>query len=211
MLSAVINRAGRATGDARWGAQVARDHRQRLRGGTFLLEVLKQNGVEGAAARAPFFKSSAASTPVYERGRVLQAVVRKTDVSDDTLREVLRGVDGQMSGYELAQSCSSRTGADPHADSGEPARRLHRRRRRPRQLRAGTGPRGAGQERSVRWSLRPSSFVPGPSPWVLCPTSGVLGQIVLGSVETVIGWRSSAERTDDRGQGTSDEGRRTSD
>jgi beta-lactamase regulating signal transducer with metallopeptidase domain len=68
---------------------------------TFLLEVLKQNGVEGAA-RAPFFKTVAGVSSGYERGRVLQAVVKKPGTSAETLREVLRASSG-MSGYELSQ------------------------------------------------------------------------------------------------------------
>ena len=43
---------------------------------TFLLEVLKQNGVEGPA-RAPFFKVVSGLSSGYERGRVLQAVVQE--------------------------------------------------------------------------------------------------------------------------------------
>jgi hypothetical protein len=73
--------------------------------GTFLLEVLRQNGVEGAA-RAPFFKVVSGLDSGYERGRVLQAVVKKSDVSNDTLLEVLRSSKG-MSGYELSQLLQS--------------------------------------------------------------------------------------------------------
>ena len=69
--------------------------------GTFLHEVLKQNGVEGSS-RAPFFKVVSGLGSGYERGRVLQAVVSKPDVSADTVREVLKATSG-MSGYELSQ------------------------------------------------------------------------------------------------------------
>jgi len=72
---------------------------------TFLLEVLKQNGVEGAA-RDPFFKVAGGLGSGYERGRVLQEVVRKSDASADTLRAVLQASKG-MSGYELSQLLQS--------------------------------------------------------------------------------------------------------
>jgi hypothetical protein len=68
---------------------------------TFLHEVLKQSGVEGSL-RAPFFKVVSGLGSGYERGRVLQAAIRKPGVSGDTLREVLHSTSG-MSGYELSQ------------------------------------------------------------------------------------------------------------
>jgi len=68
---------------------------------TFLLEILKQNGIEGAA-RGPFFKTVAGLSSGYERGRVLQTIVKKPGTSAETLREVLRASSG-MSGYELSQ------------------------------------------------------------------------------------------------------------
>jgi hypothetical protein len=77
--------------------------------GTFLHEVLRQSGVEGAV-RAPFFKVVSRMSSGYEKGRVLQAVVKKPDVSDDTLREVLRSSRG-MSGYELSQLLIAVAGA----------------------------------------------------------------------------------------------------
>ena len=40
--------------------------------------------------RAPFFKVVGRMSSGYEKGRLLQAVVKKPGVSDDTLREVLR-------------------------------------------------------------------------------------------------------------------------
>jgi beta-lactamase regulating signal transducer with metallopeptidase domain len=67
----------------------------------FLLEVLKQNGVEGRA-RGPFFKAVAGVGSGYERGRVLQAVVRKPGITSETLRDVLRATAG-MSNHELSQ------------------------------------------------------------------------------------------------------------
>jgi hypothetical protein len=77
--------------------------------GTFLHEILRQGGVEGSL-RAPFFKVVAGMNSGYEKGRVLQAVVKKSDVSDDTLREVLRASKG-ISGYELSQLLIAVAGA----------------------------------------------------------------------------------------------------
>jgi beta-lactamase regulating signal transducer with metallopeptidase domain len=68
---------------------------------SFLHDVLKQNNVEGTA-RAPFFRAVSGLSSGYERGRVLQAVVKSPGVSTDTLREALRATSG-MSGHELSQ------------------------------------------------------------------------------------------------------------
>jgi len=81
---------------------------------TFLLEVLRQNGVEGGT-RAPFFKVVSGLDSGYERGRVLQAVVKKSETSNDTLLEVLRA-SRAMSGYELSQLLQSI--ASTHTISG---------------------------------------------------------------------------------------------
>jgi hypothetical protein len=90
-----------------------------LRGGyetaSFLLDVLKQNGIEGNA-RGPFFKTVAGISSGYERGRVLQAVVRKPDTASETLREALRASAG-MSGHELSQLLQ--LVARTHAVSGD--------------------------------------------------------------------------------------------
>jgi beta-lactamase regulating signal transducer with metallopeptidase domain len=68
---------------------------------SFLLEVLRQNSIEGPS-RAAFFKAAAGIDSNYERGRVLQEVAKKPNVSDDTLLGVLRLSKG-MTGYELSQ------------------------------------------------------------------------------------------------------------
>jgi beta-lactamase regulating signal transducer with metallopeptidase domain len=77
--------------------------------GTFLHEVLKQSGVEGSL-RAPFFKVVSGMSSGYEKGRVLQALVKRPDVSNETLREVLRSTRG-MSGYERSQLLIAVAGA----------------------------------------------------------------------------------------------------
>jgi hypothetical protein len=68
---------------------------------TFLQEVLRQNGVEGGV-RAPFFACVNTIGASYERGRVLQAVVRKPGTSDETLHAVLQST-RSMGSYELSQ------------------------------------------------------------------------------------------------------------
>jgi hypothetical protein len=68
---------------------------------SFLLEVLRQNSIEGPS-RAAFFKAAAGIDSNYERGRVLQEVAKKPNVSDDTILDVLRLSKG-MTGYELSQ------------------------------------------------------------------------------------------------------------
>jgi beta-lactamase regulating signal transducer with metallopeptidase domain len=79
--------------------------------GTFLHEVLAQGGVEGPV-RAPFFKVVSHMSSGYEKGRLLQAVVKKPGVSDDTIREVLRSSRG-TSGYELSQLLMTVAAARP--------------------------------------------------------------------------------------------------
>jgi beta-lactamase regulating signal transducer with metallopeptidase domain len=68
---------------------------------TFLQAVLRQNGVEGRV-RAPFFSAANTIDSAYERGRVLEAVVKRTDASEETLRSVLQS-SRALGGYELSQ------------------------------------------------------------------------------------------------------------
>jgi hypothetical protein len=68
---------------------------------TLLQDVLKTTGVEGSE-RAPFFTAVNSLKGSYERGRVLQAVVRRSDASNGTLRDVLDSAK-TMSGYDLSQ------------------------------------------------------------------------------------------------------------
>jgi beta-lactamase regulating signal transducer with metallopeptidase domain len=82
---------------------------------TFLHSVVKQSGVEGGL-RAPFFRAVARVSSGHERGRLLQAVVKKPGVSTDTLREVLRSTTN-MSGYELSQLLQAV--ATTHAITGD--------------------------------------------------------------------------------------------
>lgn len=68
---------------------------------SFLLRVAK-GPVEGAA-RAPFFAAVESVDSSYERSRVLQAVLRRTDLSQDSLLAVLRAMRTMSSGYEMSQ------------------------------------------------------------------------------------------------------------
>jgi hypothetical protein len=68
---------------------------------TFLLELLRQNSIEGPS-RAGFFKAAGTLDSNYERGRVLQEVAKRPNASDETLLDVLR-LAKSMSGYELSQ------------------------------------------------------------------------------------------------------------
>jgi hypothetical protein len=62
---------------------------------------LRQNAIEGSA-RPAFFAAVETIGSDYERGRVLQAVVRKAGTGSETLRAVLRSASA-MHGYELSQ------------------------------------------------------------------------------------------------------------
>ena len=67
----------------------------------FLLQV-SRNSIEGPQ-RAPFFAAVESIDSSYERGRVLQAVLARRDLSEETLLAVLRAVSGMPSGYETSQ------------------------------------------------------------------------------------------------------------
>jgi beta-lactamase regulating signal transducer with metallopeptidase domain len=68
---------------------------------SFLLQMAK-NPVEGAL-RAPFFAAVESIDSGYERGRVLQAVLRNTSLSQDSLLAVLRAARSMSGGYETSQ------------------------------------------------------------------------------------------------------------
>jgi beta-lactamase regulating signal transducer with metallopeptidase domain len=116
VLSAVLRRGGASDAAV---VEAALRQASSLRGdyeaATFLLEVLGQNGVEGAA-RAPFFQVVSGLSSGYERGRVLQAVVKKPGTSRETLRAVLDASRG-MTGYELSQLLQAI--ANGHAVTGD--------------------------------------------------------------------------------------------
>ena len=67
----------------------------------FLLQV-SRNSIEGQQ-RAPFFAAVESIDSSYERGRVLQAVLKRSDLSDETLLAALQAVGAMSSGYEASQ------------------------------------------------------------------------------------------------------------
>lgn len=68
---------------------------------SFLTEFTK-NPIEGGL-RAPFFAAVEKISSAYERGRVLQSLLRRTDLSQESLLGVLQAARGMNSGYEASQ------------------------------------------------------------------------------------------------------------
>ncbi|MBA2258570.1 MAG: hypothetical protein H0W18_06720, partial [Acidobacteria bacterium] len=67
----------------------------------FLLQVSK-NSIEGPQ-RGPFFAAVETLGGTYERSRVLQSILRRSDISADTLQSALRAAGTLPAGYELSQ------------------------------------------------------------------------------------------------------------
>ena len=143
VLKSVVSRSPDAA-TARGRARPGREHQQRLRSRDVPARGPQAERRRGPV-RAPFFKVVGRMSSGYEKGRLLQAVVKKPGVSDDTLREVLQSSRG-MSGYELSQLLMTVAAARP-LDRRSP-RRVPRRRRSPLRLRPEPGARGAGEERA---------------------------------------------------------------
>ena len=80
----------------------------------FLLQMSK-NSVEGSL-RGPFFTALEGISSGYERGRVLQTLLRRSDISQESLIAILRAVQG-MSGYEASQVLQA--AARKHEISGQ--------------------------------------------------------------------------------------------
>ena len=53
--------------------------------------------------RAPFFRAVASIDSAFEHGRVLQALLQRTDLSDQTVLEILRSARAMDSSHERAQ------------------------------------------------------------------------------------------------------------
>ena len=94
---------------------------------SFLLEFLKTGGVENGE-RAPFFRAVSSISSDFERGRVLQALAKRSDASDETVLEILRSTQTMSGGdferarvlVTVASSHSlSRAGRDAYIDSAE--------------------------------------------------------------------------------------------
>ncbi len=74
---------------------------------SFLTQFVKISGVEGAA-RAPFFRAVASIDSAFERGRVLQALSRRSDVSDQTVLEILRSAQSMNRGVRAGAGAARR-------------------------------------------------------------------------------------------------------
>jgi beta-lactamase regulating signal transducer with metallopeptidase domain len=94
---------------------------------SFLLEFLKTGGVE-KGERAPFFRAVSSISSDFERGRVLQALARHSDASDETVLEILRSIQTMNGGdFERARVLIavassqplSRAGRDAYIDAAE--------------------------------------------------------------------------------------------
>jgi beta-lactamase regulating signal transducer with metallopeptidase domain len=96
VLEAILTQAGSMTGDHERSA--------------LLLEVLKQNSIEGAL-RTPFFRAVDGIHVGYERGRVLNAVVAKPDVSRDTLKLAIQET-RDLPSYEASRLLIAIAGRD---------------------------------------------------------------------------------------------------
>ena len=67
-----------------------------------LLEVVKSRSIEGPL-REPFFRALGSIQSPFERGRVLQAVVKRSDASDQTILEVIKATQVMTASFESAQ------------------------------------------------------------------------------------------------------------
>ena len=83
---------------------------------SFLLDVAKSQSIDGPL-RAPFFKGVDSIASSFERGRVLQAVVKRGNLPSETLVAVLRATQNMDSGHEASQVLLAV--AATHAISGE--------------------------------------------------------------------------------------------
>jgi hypothetical protein len=66
------------------------------------LQIAKAQPIEGAL-RAPFFRAVDSIGSTFERGRVLQAVASRPDVSGDTLLALLRATAAMNGSFEASQ------------------------------------------------------------------------------------------------------------
>jgi hypothetical protein len=87
---------------------------------SFLLLLVRQNPVEGAV-RAPFFKVASSIGSSFERGRVLQALAKRSDLSDETVLNIIRSTDGMSSGSEKSQVLLAVAGAHQLTGQGRDA------------------------------------------------------------------------------------------
>jgi hypothetical protein len=78
---------------------------------TLLLEVVKDKSIEGPL-REPFFRAVDSIASDFDRGRVLQAVAKRSDASDQTVLEIIRAT-GKMGDFESARVLLTVAGAHP--------------------------------------------------------------------------------------------------
>ena len=79
---------------------------------SFLVDVAKSQAIEGPL-RAPFFKGVESISSSFERGRVLQAVVKRGNPSAETVVAVLRAAQAMGSSHETSQVLLAVAGAVP--------------------------------------------------------------------------------------------------
>ena len=83
---------------------------------SFLIDIAKSQPIDGPL-RAPFFKGVDSISSSFERGRVLQAVVKRGSLSPETVVAVLRSAQDMSSGHETSQVLMAV--ATTHPISGE--------------------------------------------------------------------------------------------
>jgi beta-lactamase regulating signal transducer with metallopeptidase domain len=101
VLSAAVGGTRQVSADTAKAALEAARFSSDYEASTFLQELLKRTNVDGALSPA-FFHVVTGIDSSYEKGRVLQAVVRKSGTGPESLRAVLQSARA-MSGYELSQ------------------------------------------------------------------------------------------------------------
>ncbi len=69
---------------------------------SFLIDVAKSQSIDGPL-RAPFFKGVDTIDSSFERGRVLQAVVKRGNLPPETIVAVLRAAQNMGSSHETSQ------------------------------------------------------------------------------------------------------------
>ena len=79
---------------------------------SFLVDVAKSQAIEGPL-RTPFFKGVESISSSFERGRVLQAVVKRGNPSAETVVAVLRAAQAMGSSHETSQVLLAVAGAVP--------------------------------------------------------------------------------------------------
>jgi hypothetical protein len=114
VLSAVLKTGDRAALAPALGEAAA--IRSDYEAASMLMETLDVAAPEGAL-RGPFFKVVDSLSSAYEKGRVLKALVSRTDASHDTLLAALRAAGTLGSSYECSQVLMA--AANTHSLTGD--------------------------------------------------------------------------------------------